>query len=45
VPGGDQTSFIIRDPDGIGVQLADAKQTFACPAGIGNPPCDVAPLP
>ena len=43
--GGDQTSFIIRDPDGISVQLADVKQTFACPSGIGNPPCDVVPLP
>ncbi len=31
------------DPDGIGVQMADAKNTLDCPNGIGFPPC--APVP
>ncbi len=30
----------MTDPDGIGVQLADAKNTISCPNGIGLPPCE-----
>jgi hypothetical protein len=37
-------SFFVRDPDGINVQISDAKEAFACPNGIGNPPCEVTPL-
>ena len=33
----------MTDPDGIGVQMADAKNTLNCPNGIGLPPC--APVP
>lgn len=31
--------FFVRDPDGTSVQISDAKQIYACPSGIGNPPC------
>ena len=31
--------LFVRDPDGVSVQISDAKQIYECPAGIGNPPC------
>ena len=37
----------ITDPDGIGVQITDAKNNLDCPRGIGYAPCSPlsAPLP
>lgn len=35
----------ITDPDGIGVQITDAKNNLDCPRGIGYPPCSPLSAP
>jgi catechol 2,3-dioxygenase-like lactoylglutathione lyase family enzyme len=35
----------MTDPDGIGVQMTDAKNNLDCPKGIGYPPCSPLSAP